>query len=144
LRGNCSKGPETASTFFEFPFAGGQLTFVPVGRGLDLPGNPHQPGLLFISLSIKSSTAFMIGKIEVVRIVFCDMALFVAEMGVPSYKIDCIIEIIPVGPGVSGAVPVFFPCVVFCLCIPIGRRGARAGKYPQTCGPGGLGITHIP
>ena len=63
-----SERPEARTLSLEFPLTRGELSFICSGPVPDVSSNALEPRLLLIGSSIKAPLAFMVGQIEVVRI----------------------------------------------------------------------------
>ena len=100
---NGSERPEKASAAFtKFAFAGCKL--LPVAPGLLLNGlcNPSQPGFFPPGTLIIARMTLVIGQVEPVGVIPGNAAPDVAEVAVPSDKVDGIPEIVPIREGVAG------------------------------------------
>lgn len=138
---NGSEWPETApAAFAKFAFAGGKLLPVAPGLPLNRLCNPSQPGFIPPGAPVIARMALVIGQVEAVGVILGDAAADVAEVAVPSDKVDGITEIIPIREGVAGLVLVVVPGGIEGLGIAVCRRWSWTRKDIEAGGAGRFGI----
>ena len=76
----------------------------------------------------------MISEVEIIGVIGSDTANGIAEITVPTNKIDGIGEIIPISSPVTRAASIFFPRFIQRLGITIGRGGSGTWEKEETGG----------
>jgi hypothetical protein len=118
-------------TPFEFLFATIELRTILLTLGSDFFRNLNQPRFVFVGPFLKAPLPFMVGKIEVVRIVLLNAALLSTLINVPANEIRRISEVNPICAEAARGTLVLGPGTVDCLRIAFSRCGSRTRNHPK-------------